>query len=113
MAYFLLMLGSLILCWIGDATTKQAIVNAISFVHEDIAGGLSADNWKTYESTFNIMWNAVLFFGVYTTLFPPERVLNHNFTLIFPLVDTGSYFSPDLFFLLQLLLQLLDKIFAK
>ena len=28
-AYYLLMLGILILCWIRDATTKQAIVDAI------------------------------------------------------------------------------------
>ena len=93
-AYYLLMLGILILCRIGDVTTKQAIVNAIGSDREDIAGGLSADDRKTYDSTFNIMWNAVLFAGVYTPLFPPERVLCHDWYLIFPLVDTVSFFFP-------------------
>ena len=77
-------------------TTKQAIVNAIGSVREDIAGGLSADDRKTYDSTFNIMWNAVLFVGVYTPLFPPERVLRHNLYLIFPLVDMDSFFFPEI-----------------
>ena len=45
-AYYLLMLGILILCQIVDVTTKQAVVNAIGSICEDNAGGLSADNWK-------------------------------------------------------------------
>ena len=94
-------------------TTKQAIVNAIGSICEVIAGGLGADNWKTYDSTFNIMWNAILFAGVYTPLFPPECVLRHNWYLIFPLVETVSFFSPNVILLLQLLLQLLDNTFPK
>ena len=98
------MMGILIHCRIGDLTTKQAIVNFIGSVCNYIAGGLSADDRKTYDSTFNIMWNAVLFAGVYNPLFPPERVLRHNWYLIFPLVDMVSFFPLMLFFLLQLLL---------
>ena len=86
------MLGILILCRIRDATTKQAIVNAIGSVWEDIAGDLSADNWETYGSTFIIVWNAILFAGVYTPLFPPERALHQDWYLIFPLVNTVSFF---------------------
>ena len=41
------------------------------------------------------MWNAVLFAGGYTPLFPPERALRHNWYLIFPLVDMVSFFSPN------------------
>ena len=41
------------------------------------------------------MWNAVLFTGVYTPLFPPERVLCHNWYLMFPYVDMVSFFSPN------------------
>ena len=68
-AYYLLMLGILILCRIGDATTKQAIVNAIGSVCEDIAGGLSSDNWKTYDSTFTLCGMTSSLLGV-TLNFP-------------------------------------------
>ena len=88
-----------ILCQIRDATTKQAIVNAFGSICEDIAGGLNADNWKTYDSMFNIMWNAVLFAEVYTPLYPPEHVLCHNWYLIFPLVNKVIFFSPNLILL--------------
>ena len=57
------MLGILILCQIGDLTTKQAIIIAVGSICKDIAGGLSAENWKTYDSTFNIMWKAAPFTG--------------------------------------------------
>ena len=33
---------------------------------------------KTYDFMFNIMWNAILFAGVYTPLFPLEHVLHHT-----------------------------------
>ena len=73
------------LCWVflffaglGIKLIKQAIIYVIGSICEDIAGGLSADNWKTCDSALNKLWNAVLFAGVYTPLFPPERILCHD-----------------------------------
>ena len=65
-------MGTLMVCQIMDSTTKQATVNTNGSVCEEILGGLSINNWKTYDSALNIMWNAVLFAGVYTPFSPPE-----------------------------------------
>ena len=89
------MLGSTILIHTGSGMTSKAALKIFENVQEEIGGSLSKGNQDMYDSTTNILWNAVLVAGVYTPFFATEQFLKCDALLSLPVASSMSHFDKD------------------
>ena len=97
-AYFLLMLGNTILRHIGATQSLLVILSCFETIWEDLGGSMKPQLRSVYDSVSNVMWNAVVFAGIYTQFYAPERVLHHDWLMSFPMVGSFSCYNKSQLF---------------
>ena len=85
------MLGSTILVYIGSGKTSKVALKIFENKQEEIGGSLFKCHQGMYDSSTNILWNAVLVAGVYTPFFAAEQFLKCDALLSLPVARLMSH----------------------
>ena len=94
-AYYLLMMGSLVIKELAKEKTDEKLVKCYDQLSDYINTSFSSNIMKQYASTTDILWNSVILAGTYTFWFSPDHVLCHDWLCLFPITKNFFSYTPD------------------